>query len=108
MKALFLVPLLLISCTAPFGEEDKESQPLNKESATVQSANEEGKELHEESCIRCHGSEMYTRDNSKIQNHFDLRSQVSACANNLGTGWFPDEEKSVVDYLNDSHYKFKQ
>jgi uncharacterized membrane protein len=51
---------------------------------------------------------MYTRDNSKIQNHFDLRSQVSACANNLGTGWFPDEEKSVVDYLNNAHYKFKQ
>ena len=71
-------------------------------------ANEEGKELHEESCIRCHGSEMYTRDNSQIQNHFDLRSQVSACANNLGTGWFPDEEKSVVDYLNGQHYKFKK
>jgi uncharacterized membrane protein len=44
----------------------------------------------------------------EIQNHFDLRSQVSACANNLGTGWFPDEEKSVVDYLNNAHYKFKQ
>ena len=57
-------------------------------------ANEEGGELHEESCVRCHDSGMYTRDNSKIQNHFDLRSQVSACANNLGTGWFPDEEKS--------------
>jgi mono/diheme cytochrome c family protein len=71
-------------------------------------ANEEGKELHEESCTRCHGSEKYTRDNSKIQNHFDLRSQVSACANNLGTGWFPDEEKSVVDYLNNQYYKFKE
>ena len=71
-------------------------------------ANEEGKELHEESCMRCHGSEMYTRDNSRIQNHFDLRSQVSACANNLGTGWFPDEEKSVVDYLNGQYYMFKK
>jgi hypothetical protein len=37
-----------------------------------------------------------------------LRSQVSACANNLGTGWFPDEEKSVVDYLNNQYYNFKE
>lgn len=108
MKALLLVPLLLMSCTAPFGEEDKESQPLNKENTEVHSANEEGKELHEESCLRCHGSEKYTRDDRKVQDHFGLRSQVSACASNLGTGWFPDEEKSVVDYLNDTHYKFKQ
>ncbi|HIM57836.1 MAG TPA: hypothetical protein EYJ00_00705 [Gammaproteobacteria bacterium] len=71
-------------------------------------ANEEGQELHEESCTRCHGSEMYTRDNSKIQNHFDLRSQVSACANNLGTGWFPDEEAAVVKFLNDQYYKLEK
>ncbi|HAO70444.1 MAG TPA: hypothetical protein DCQ65_02450 [Gammaproteobacteria bacterium] len=71
-------------------------------------ANELGGALHEESCVRCHDSGMYTRDNSKIQNHFDLRSQVSACANNLGTGWFPDEEGSVVDYLNNQYYKFKE
>jgi mono/diheme cytochrome c family protein len=77
-------------------------------SSNVIFANEEGKELHEESCMRCHGSEMYTRDNSKIQNNFDLRSQVSFCASNLGTGWFPDEEKSVVDYLNGQYYKFKK
>ena len=108
MKALLLVPLLLISCTVPFGEEDKESQPLNKENAEVRSANEKGNELHQESCLRCHGSEKYTRNDRKVQDHFGLRSQVSACANNLGTGWLPDEEKSVVDYLNDMHYKFKQ
>ncbi len=71
-------------------------------------ANEEGKELHEESCVRCHGGEMYTRDNARVQNHFDLRAQVSVCANNTGAGWFPDEEKSVVDYLNKTYYKFKR
>ncbi len=108
MKTIFLIPLLLMSCSAPFSAEDKESKSVDQENKEVISVNEEGKELHEESCIRCHGSEMYTRDNSKIQDHFGLRSQVSACANNLGTGWFPDEEKSVVDYLNQTHYKFKQ
>jgi len=23
-------------------------------------------------------------------------------------GWFPEEEKSVVDYLNENYYKFKE
>jgi hypothetical protein len=49
---------------------------------------------------------MYTRDNSKIQNHFSLKGQVSACANNLGTGWFPEEEAAVLDFLNTQYYKF--
>jgi hypothetical protein len=86
MKALLLTTTLLAS--------------------TLTFANEEGKELHEESCVSCHGSEMYTRDNSKIQNHFSLKGQVSACANNLGTGWFPEEEAAVLDFLNTQYYKF--
>jgi len=108
MKILLLAPLLLMSCSAPFSAEDKESESVDQKNTEVLSVNEEGRELHEESCLRCHGSEKYTRDDRKVQDHFGLRSQVSACANNLGTGWFPDEEKAVVDYLNQTHYKFKQ
>jgi len=74
--------------------------------STLTFANEEGKELHDESCVNCHGSEIYTRDNSRIQSHFDLKGQVSACANNLGTGWFPEEEAAVLDFLNKQYYKF--
>jgi hypothetical protein len=75
-------------------------------------ANEEGQELHDESCAACHvimhDDAFYTRDHSKMSNHFDLRRQVSMCASNFELGWFPDEEKAVLDYLNDKYYKFKQ
>jgi len=43
-----------------------------------------------------------------LGSHFDLRRQVSMCASNLGVGWFPDEEKAVLDYLNDKYYKLKK
>ncbi|MBC8494318.1 MAG: hypothetical protein ISR74_06030 [Candidatus Thioglobus sp.] len=75
-------------------------------------ANEEGKELHDESCVACHlvthDDAFYTRDNSNMSNHFDLRRQVSMCASNFELGWFPEEEKAVLDYLNTKYYKFKE
>ncbi|MDC9727390.1 MAG: hypothetical protein PSN35_06115 [Candidatus Thioglobus sp.] len=92
MKALLLTAALLASTT------------------TI--ANEEGKELHDESCVACHlvthDDSFYTRDNSKMSTHFDLRRQVSMCASNFELGWFPEEEKAVLDYLNTKYYKFKE
>ncbi len=80
--------------------------------SSVAFANEEGKELHEESCIACHtikhDNDFYTRDNSRLHNHFDLRRQVSNCVSAFNIDWFPDEETSVVDYLNNEYYKFKK
>jgi len=70
-------------------------------------ANEEGKELHDETCTRCHGGEIYTRFESRIESHVDLRRQVSFCSSNLSAGWFPEEEEAVVDFLNTTYYKFK-
>jgi len=73
-------------------------------------ANEEGKELHADACITCHiathNDAFYTRENSKLGNHFDLRRQVSTCASAFSVDWFPDEEASVVDFLNTQYYNF--
>jgi len=75
-------------------------------------ANEEGKELHDEACIACHVIEhddaFYTRENSRLSDYAGLRRQTSMCASNFGVGWFPDEETSVVDYLNTKYYKFSK
>ena len=67
-----------------------------------------GEILLKESCTGCHATEMYTRDSSKITNAFELRRQVSYCNNNLSAGWFPEEETSVVNYLNQNFYHFKE
>ena len=75
----------------------------------MDSMTEEGKELHNESsCMRCHGSEMYTRDDRKALDYSDLKRQVSFCSNNLSTGWFPEEEELVVDFLNKTYYQYKK
>jgi hypothetical protein len=75
---------------------------------SVTSTAETGKEYVDESCLSCHGVEMFNREESKIKNKFDLRRQVSYCVSHLDVDWFPEDEQSVVKYLNDNFYKLEK
>lgn len=73
-----------------------------------------GKTLHDKSCIACHaskfggdGSKMYTRADRKVSSQQQLSSRVKACNNNVGSGWFPEEEAHVAAYLNATFYHLK-
>lgn len=73
-----------------------------------------GKTLHDKSCIACHaskfgdnGSGIYTRADRKATNKQQLSARIKACNNNVGAGWFPEEEAHVAAYLNTSFYHFK-
>ena len=72
----------------------------------------EGKELHEESCVACHivhhDDAFYTRKDRKVASLSKLGGQVSRCNQAFSGGWFPDEEELVVNYLNTQYYKFKK
>jgi len=73
-----------------------------------------GKTLHDKACISCHaskfggdGSKMYTRADHKVTSQQQLSSRVKACNNNVGAGWFPEEESHVAAYLNATYYRLK-
>ncbi|MES9816161.1 MAG: cytochrome c [Candidatus Thiodiazotropha sp.] len=65
-----------------------------------------GKQLNEEHCVRCHGSEVYTRDNRRVTSLPGLYKQVRFCQQNLGLTWFDDQIESTAAYLNLEFYKF--
>jgi len=83
-------------------------------SAPINANVENGKELHNSNCTSCHisiqggdGSGIYTRENKRIESHPALIKQVKRCRDSLGVPW-PDEHVSdVVEYLNNTFYKFK-
>jgi mono/diheme cytochrome c family protein len=75
------------------------------QSALADSAN--GKKLHDEECVRCHGSDLYTREDRKVQSLDGLKHQVGVCISVVGVNWFDEETSDVVDYLNENFYKFK-
>ncbi|MES9836908.1 MAG: cytochrome c [Candidatus Thiodiazotropha sp.] len=65
-----------------------------------------GKELTEKYCVRCHGSEVYTRENRRVTSLPGLHKQVRFCEQNLGLTWFDDQIENTATYLNLEYYKF--
>jgi hypothetical protein len=76
-------------------------------SLSVATVAKEGRDFLDKSCMSCHGDEMFNREGSKIKTTFDLRRQVSYCRNHLNIDWFPEDEQTVVKYLNENFYHLK-
>lgn len=69
---------------------------------------DKGKKLHDEHCTKCHGSEVYTRQDRFIKNQEALAKQVKRCQLNVGAQWFDEDASNVVNYLNQSFYHFPE
>ena len=67
---------------------------------------ENGEQLHNERCVRCHGTGVYTRENRRIDSLDKLGAQVRFCKNQTGVMWFDDEVEDVIHYLNKTFYRF--
>jgi mono/diheme cytochrome c family protein len=64
--------------------------------------------LIEQHCSSCHGSEMYTREDRKVNSFSALSKQVAACNSNLNTGLSQDEVGAVAALLNEQYYNFAE
>ena len=60
-----------------------------------------------EHCIKCHGSEVYTRPDRKVTSRDGLERQVRRCETALELTWFDDDIAGVAGYLNQQYYHFK-
>jgi hypothetical protein len=72
-------------------------------------ATEDGgaKPLLDEHCIKCHGSEVYTRPDRKVTTRDGLDRQVRRCETVLQLRWFEDDITEVARYLDRHYYHFK-
>jgi len=68
---------------------------------------ENGKQLHNQACQACHGTEVYTRADRRIQSLDALRAQVQRCTKAAGVDWSSEQIGNVVSYLNQEFYGFK-
>jgi cytochrome c5 len=69
---------------------------------------DEGKDLYQEDCTKCHDSSVFTRPSKerKVNDIAALKKQVHRCVAATGASWFDEDEENVVAYLSETFYKF--
>jgi hypothetical protein len=75
---------------------------------------DDGRKLVEEKkCETCHHNKtlgdakaIYLRKDRRVNSLAKLKSQVALCNSELNLQMFPDEEQQVVEYLDETYYKF--
>ena len=67
----------------------------------------EGKKLHDANCVSCHNASVYTRRDRQVNSLSALNQQVDGCVHGAHLTLTPDQQQSLVKYLNEQFYKFK-
>ncbi|TNF33012.1 MAG: hypothetical protein EP315_08910 [Gammaproteobacteria bacterium] len=92
MKMLYLFLAMSVSATA-----------FAKDETTMAHA----QALHDDKCVSCHDTNVYTRENRRVQSLQELSGQVEFCMKGAAKAdWSKAETASVVEYLNQKFYKF--
>lgn len=81
--------------------------PAGAPSAAPATQDGKAKALVENNCIKCHGSEVYTRPDRKVTSRDGLDRQVRRCETALELTWFDEDIADVAGYLNQHYYRFK-
>lgn len=66
-----------------------------------------GKQLTEQHCIRCHGTEVYTNANRTVHSLSELHNRIEMCTQAQKLNWQTKEIEAVANYLNQEFYHFK-
>jgi hypothetical protein len=67
---------------------------------------EQGRLLYETHCGGCHYERVHQRLRSDVKDLADLRDTVARWAPQTKRRFTLDERESIVQYLNESHYRF--
>lgn len=65
-----------------------------------------GKVLVDNQCQRCHDNSIFTRRDSIIHSYPELQARVEFCENASKAHWNEEQINQVIEYLNDTYYKF--
>jgi len=66
-----------------------------------------GEDIHNQKCMSCHKTDVYTREDRKIKTLQALSSQVNNCMKGAAQAeWTNKQTNNVIDYLNSKFYKF--
>ena len=91
MKKLFVSTLFLATTTL---------------SHTGFAASMPGEALVNQSCQQCHDNGIFSRKNSILRSYPELQARVEFCESNSKAHWNETQINQVIEYLNETYYKF--
>ncbi|MBE9515581.1 MAG: hypothetical protein IME93_01245 [Proteobacteria bacterium] len=98
MRVLFLISLL--SMGASFVSPIFAAEQLRFGNS------KNGEKLHQQHCIKCHDSKVYTRPDRKINSYENLQHRVGMCASQLNIAISLEQQQDISRYLAQRFYKF--
>ena len=85
---------------------------LAKEAATTTTTAETseptGASLTQQHCTRCHGDEMYMRDDRQVKSLESLKQRAHGCNTMTDANLFEEDVAKIIDHLNTEFYHFER
>jgi cytochrome c2 len=66
-----------------------------------------GKQIHDQRCVKCHNSSVYTRDPRQVKSIEGLIGRVNMCNSQLDMKLDKKQLDDITKYLNKAFYKFE-
>jgi len=66
----------------------------------------EGKRLLDAHCMECHQTDIFTRNDRKVQSLDGLQEQLVSCSHAAKVEFSASETQDLLKYLNDQFYHF--
>lgn len=67
-----------------------------------------GRSLHDNHCVLCHTTSVYTREDRLANSYLEVRQQVQRWQENTKLRWSPTDIDNVTEYIADKYYKLPQ
>jgi len=102
-KSLGSVLFMTALCVSSVSCANDEEASVGK---TIDDPLAHGEKAHKNHCYKCHGNEMYTRDDRFVKSIDALSKQVIRCKDGSDVPWFDEDSDAVVQFLNKKYYRF--
>lgn len=65
-----------------------------------------GKAIHDQQCVACHDSSVYTRPNRMVKSVEGLIGRVNFCNRQLNKKLTDEQVNDIINYLDKQYYHF--
>jgi len=99
---------LIISSILLLSLQPVQADEASKTAAAANVSEPTGASLTQQHCTRCHGDEMYMRDDRQVKSLESLKQRAHGCNTMTDANLFEEDVAKIIDHLNTEFYHFER